>query len=211
MVLGPRAALMPIDDPYDLDFFQKVTNCNWQSQFFMVSMGNSALLENFQNAEMFVDFPGIAGGTPGFHIVAGSLPNGPWIPLGLSEGNPNTFRVTSAMINQELQTDAGAVFKGFGYSIGVNDHFPRGPFVSLLLQVTFTQNFRIRCEFTTGPDALGCFAEVSTIKQNTIKPGLLLGIGINPPLISTASVDMLGNSGSTDFLINPSTLLVTVA
>lgn len=97
---------MANDDPYHLDFLQQITDVHFTAPtWIMISMfannGNSPSLATTRN--LTVDFPQIAGGTPGFNLVLGSTPI-------------STVRnkvVTAKDLSNALTTAAGQHLTGF--------------------------------------------------------------------------------------------------
>jgi hypothetical protein len=187
-----------MDNPYELDFFQEITDVHFGGQWF--SIVASATVGDHGTSLSF-DFPGMAGGTPGFNLIQSGSPVGPWYTLPL--GGSHT--VTNSDLHKQLTTAAGAHMTGFGYVMRSE--------VQVFLQLTallMAQPFRIRARCTTSVSTPLAFVE--TIQKNALKAGIPVGSIVQPPTsppIQSSKFKNFNRSGSADFIIDPATLQVT--
>lgn len=94
------------DNPYGLDFFQKVTDCQWGTRWIQAAaqyLAGGA----FENVNMALSFPGIAGGTPGFPLMTNGV-----LPALTSIFQP----VTPAELTATVTTGGGRKLTGFARS-----------------------------------------------------------------------------------------------
>lgn len=93
------------DEVYKEDFFQRIVAVNWES-LCLVFEGGGGGDPAAAPASMTIEFPGSAGGTPGFTLNDGFVPR--------SGFNAAPFKITQKIMDLGLFTGAGLGFKGYG-------------------------------------------------------------------------------------------------
>lgn len=192
---------MAKDDPYDLDFFQTVTDCHFGSNWLFVNM-SVATPSFIPPWQMRVDFIGEAGGTPGFLDNDGELV--PAATYTITGGSSN-YRIKPNDLGRDIRTAAGHKLKGFSvnfHSPGINN--PTSAYFLIQL-IGFNSPLRVRASRVVDPTYYSNVAvAIGTVSQKTIKPGLL----IPQDLTFVAQANMLLAPASTDFLIDLNTLAI---
>lgn len=184
---------MPLDDPYDLDFFQTITDCQFGSSWFGVvgprSGGGPTRFE--------IDFPNMAGSTPGFIPVLDNI-----VPVFAPyTRNPGTapFTITAADLTRKITADAGKQYNCF--AINQIDAFGGAMMIFNMKDFPST-TFKVRVRFDVNND-VGVFC----IARNKMKAGLRFTSSFDLPL--AGNVYAACPAGFQDYAINPSTLQVT--
>lgn len=194
------------DNAYQLDPFTQITNINFASGNWLMAIGSlGGPVGDLHTGFVELDFPSIAGGTPGFELItAGQIPN---------PSNPPAmpYTVQAADLKKQLRTNAGADMMGFPISLGglswgymLNfSKLPKSPF-----DVLFSIN---------AASDLSMLVTVVTFKNNIkagtiIKPLSIDGHGnftwAPTPIGNQSASQQTNVQGGWECTVNPSTLSV---
>lgn len=187
------------DNPYVIDFLQQVVDVQFGGQWFGILTStpiNRAFL-----ASVKINFPGIAGGTPGFNPIIAAVPDQSY------HLRPYTVKLPD--LSAQLRTLAGAAVTGFGTRTDPTQSlpsvemffkfdrfFPHSPFAVSIQHIypSFV------------PGQTGGFVQVFTVAKNGMKVGLDTSA---PPIANQASDNFVGLGGTHTYQVDPTTLAVT--
>lgn len=160
--------------PVSFDFFQRITNVNFGSMWLGIET-NTIYPDPFppinQTAKWDISFPGQAGGTPGYPVIAPPLVINPRF-------KHSPYTIKAADLTADFPTGAGADFEGFavGNNTSTIPHFltaNTGVYINCGANGHLKTAFRVRL---SGTDAVGAsqvagfisLFEHSVIAKNTI-------------------------------------------
>jgi hypothetical protein len=191
------------DNPYNLDPFTTITNISFGSDWFVASAAFGGTDADLNTISCQLNFPGEAGGTPGFSII----------PPGLEPTKQFPYTLKAVDLITPITTDAGLGLIGFSMPTpGDGGSF----YLSLqqLPKVAFDVSFLIA---GGGPTAT-MLLQVATYRSSVFKKGtVLVGIPSPPTSAGHSSFQQGAGGGNTGgpiagtwvFTIDPSTLQVT--
>lgn len=196
------------DAPYELDFFQRITDVHFDSTWFYVEWPGPGV--GIAHYSVALDFPNQAGGTPGFIPIISTSPLK--VPSFFRRIVPafSRYTIRSSDVSKKIKTNAGANMTGFGLwpmtsqdgammFFKLDKSFPSSPF---LVRNTFTGS-------VTGTEVNNTPVNVAIIKKNWMKAGQSF---VNDQ--SDIPVESIAHGTSRppfvmDFRINPGKLTVT--
>lgn len=191
------------DDPYSLDFLQRVVNCQWGSRWIGPAaqyLAGGAV----EHVNMDVTFPGLSGGTPGFTLMTN----------GVVPSLPSIFDpVTAAEVSATLRTGGNRAMTGFARNFPATPP-PVKPGGSVFYFIKLDNNLpsvgTLRFRISLSGVVSGSWSLIGATYKD-IKPGTPAG-----NFDSFSGVTVNGSTGhgdsppaTTDFLVNLETLEVT--